>query len=256
MKRMLALLVLLTSVVIPGFSQSNNYANGNGTIIEIKTDGNIKWVIRKHIQSIKIDYSSRNINLNIYDRPELENGTIIGEVNLNDNINITQVAEVTIADEYHYWVNVTTDNNINGWIFCGKYEYKYAQFSIPYFAGGWEILEYINIGGKSWTIRRMVYQHVAVWEALNIRDKPGLVDTKVISRIIPPENTSPLVNLIVTEATEEMETIDGITDRWLKINYQGVEGWIFGGYTSVERGGPKYHTPENIIYAALGTGKV
>jgi len=44
-----------------------------------------------------------------------------------------------------------------------------------------------------------------------------------------------------------METIDEITDRWLKINYNNVDGWIFGGKITVERGGPTYFTPEDII---------
>jgi hypothetical protein len=45
---------------------------------------------------------------------------------------------------------------------------------------------------------------------------------------------------------------NGENDRWLKISYQGTEGWIFGGYTDVERGGPKYYLPETIIDWHLG----
>jgi hypothetical protein len=252
MKRVLIFLYILINIVTFGFSQSNNYANGNGAIIEIKTDGNIKWIFRKHIQSVKIGDLARDENLSIYEKLELENGTIIGKLDLNDNINITQVAEVVIANDCYYWLNITTNNNITGWLFGGKYEHTYAQFRVPYYADRWEILEKVNVGRKIWTIRKMIYQIVAVWEVLNIRDKPGLVDTKIISKIIPPENGNPQVNLDVTEATEERETIDGITDRWLKINYHGFDGWIFGGYASVERGGPKYYTPENIINSRLG----
>jgi hypothetical protein len=113
-------------------------------------------------------------------------------------------------------------------------------------------LKTLVVDGKSWTARKMIYQTVAVWEVLNIRDKPGLAGTRIISKIIPPEVGSGQINLNVMEATEEMETIDGITDRWLKIKYNGVEGWVFGGYADVERGGPKYHTPESIIDFNLG----
>jgi hypothetical protein len=238
------------------FSQSNNYANGNGTIIEIKTEGNIKWIFRKHVQSVEIGDLSREENLTIYDKPSLEKGSIVGKLKLNDNITIAQVAEVIMENECHYWVNITTDNNINGWIFSGKYDYIYAMTSVPYFADRWEILEYITVGGKSWTIRKMIQQSLSIPTVVNIRDKPGLVDTKIISKIIPeiipPENNPRLIFVDITEATEEMETIDGRTDRWLKINYHGVEGWIFGGYADVERGGPKYRTPESSIYYGLG----
>jgi hypothetical protein len=251
MKRISAMLIVLTNVIVLGFSQSNNYANGNGTFIEEKIDGNVTWVFRRHIQSVKIGDLSRDENLNVYDEPVLENGTIIGKLKLDDTINITQVAEAAVGIDYYYCLKISLDN-INGWIFCGKYNYTYAQFNIPYFNNRWEIIENINIGGNFWTIRKMSYQRVAVWEVLNIRDKPGIVGTNVISKIVPPENGNHQVNLEVTEATEERETIDGKTDRWLKINYHGVDGWIFGGYTSVERGGPKYWTPENIIYWQLG----
>lgn len=47
--------------------------------------------------------------------------------------------------------------------------------------------------------------------------------------------------------TQEKESIDGESDFWLKIKYKDFEGWIFGGYASIERGGPKYYIPENIV---------
>jgi hypothetical protein len=167
-------------------------------------------------------------------------------------IYIEKIAEANDAQDFYYWLNIKTNNNVDGWIFCGKYNYEYAQFKVPYFNNRWEIIKILNIGIKSWTIRKMNYQRVAVWEVLNIRDKPGLIETKVIEKIVPPENGNPQVNLDVIAATEEMETIDNLNDRWIKINYHGVEGWIFGGYASVERGGPKYYTPESIIYFKLG----
>jgi hypothetical protein len=76
-------------------------------------------------------------------------------------------------------------------------------------------------------------------------DKPGLKNTNIISQISNPDRPQWVVEVIA--ATEEEETINGKTDRWLKINYKGTEGWIFGGPASVERGGPKYYIPENLI---------
>lgn len=250
MKRIVLFFIILTSIVILGFSQSNNYANGNGTIIGTEIDENIKWTIRKHIQSVKIGDLANDENLNIYNKPVFGNGTIIGKLKLNDTINIIQVAEASAANNYYYCLKINTNNNITGWIFCGKYNYAQAKIYTPYFNNNWEIMQNINIGEKSWTIRKMAYQRVAVFERLNIRDKPGLIDTKVISKIIPTYENSQ-INLYVSEVTEESETIDGITDRWLKIDYNGINGWVFGGYTSVERGGYKYYTPENIIASKL-----
>jgi hypothetical protein len=115
--------IFLTNVVLLAFSQTNNYADGNGTIIETRDDGNITWVFRKHNQHIRIGNLSRDENLIIYDRPVLENGVVIGKLKLDDSINITQVAETIVADDYYFWANISTENNITGWIFCGKYDY-------------------------------------------------------------------------------------------------------------------------------------
>jgi hypothetical protein len=232
------------------FSQSPDYANGNGTIIETRTEGSVEWVLRKHIQRLQIGDLANETHFSIYDKLALENRKVIYPLKLKDYINITQVAETRYADEYYVFLKVRTDNDVNGWLLFGKQTYDYAKFRAPYFKNRWEITERITIREKTWTVRKMTGDTVSVWEVLNIRDKPGLVDTKVISQIIPPRKY-PQVNLDVSEMTEESETIDGRTDGWLKIAYQGIEGWIFGGYATVERGGPKYHIPESIIESGV-----
>ena len=162
MKRFLIVFVFITNIVILVYAQSNNYGNGNGTVIETMKDGDIIWIIRKHIQTVNIGDLSED--LNIYNKPVLGIGTVIGKLKINDNINITQVAEAIISNEYCYCLKISTENNINGWIYCGKYEYIFAQFKVPYFNNRWEIIENIKIGKKSWTIRKMIYQLVEVWE--------------------------------------------------------------------------------------------
>jgi len=236
-----------------------DYQNGNGTIIETRNDENFLWIFRKHNQVIEISDETYEEDLVIYDKPVLNegqnSGIVIGKLNFHDVINIMQEVEAINSNQYFYWIEFTkksdSGTNINGWLFLGVYQYDYAQFKIPYFNNRWEILETINNGKNHWTIRKMIYQDVAIWDTVNIYDKPGLVDTKIISKIIPQESEKPYINLNVTEATEEEETIDGVADRWLKIKFNEAEGWIFGGYVSIERGGYKYNTPENIIKFVL-----
>jgi len=232
------------------FAQSPNYANGNGTIIETKTEDGVKWVFRKHIQRIKITDMDGYKDFNIYDKPSLINGTIISKIEMGDTINILQVADAITAKEYYVFLYIETEKKVRGWIFFGKGIYEHAEWNVPYFNNRWEIMEKIRIREKTWTVRKMIYQHVSIWEVLNIRDKPGLVDTKVISKVIPSPKEA-LNHFLVSAATEERETIDGKTDRWLKITYNGIEGWVFGGYTGVERGGPKYYIPEDMIHSTL-----
>jgi len=251
--RIIALVAVIgLSMVVYGFSQSNNYANGNGTIVETKTDGNVKWVIRKHIQNIEIGDFTRDFN--IYDKPVLGKGTVVGKIKLKDKLKVTQVAEALVSNNYYFCVNITTDKKATGWIFGGKFGAKDPDTSwrVPYLNNRWEITETIKVGGKSWTARKMP-GGVCVWDVVvNIRDKPGVTGTKVISKIVPPKN-APQVFVDIIEATEQGEIIDGHNDMWLKITYNGVKGWVFGGYTTVERGGYKYWTPENIISWNFGS---
>ncbi|GMO62701.1 MAG: hypothetical protein Ta2A_09520 [Treponemataceae bacterium] len=245
MKRIIFFIVL-SSIAVFGFSQTNDYANGNGTIIDTKTFGNVQWTIRKHIQNVKIGNLAKKDNLIIYDMPSLNfTGKIIGNLKLNDNITVKQVAETEVHDTYFSWLLITV-KNIEGWIFFGKSDSKRASYFAPYYRNRWEIVNTIEINNKVWRSRKILDQILAVWEVLNIRDKPGVVNTNIISKIIPSES-NPQVNVIVIEATEERERIDNIDDRWLKIRHNNIEGWIFGGYASAERGGPKYYTPEALI---------
>ena len=236
------------------FAQANLYGGGNGSIIDVKVSDGYKLTIRKHEQSLQIGDLAREHNLNVRERPSMDS-TIINKINIGDFITISQEAEEDFENDYiNVWLNISTEDKISGWILFGKYSYSYARFSVPYYDDRWKIVDTLSTDNKTWTIRKMVYQRVAVEEVLNIRDKPGVFGTKVISKIVRPTEGNRVVNLDVAEATEEVETIDGRTDRWLKISYQGIEGWIFGGYAGVERGGPKYYLPDDIIFSSLIDG--
>jgi hypothetical protein len=252
-KRKLFFLISLTNVVLLAFSQSNNYAGGNGTIIETKTDGNTTWILRTHLQRIQIGNMARDYSLIIYDIPSLENGKTIGELKIDDYIDISQIAEVIFADDFYFWANINTDNNITGWIFCKAYGQDSAALLIPYFNNRWEITGHIDTGGKAWTIRKMVFQQNSVWRVINVYDKPGLDGSMKLFKLTPKDIDRWVYTVEVLSMTEERDIIDGQTDHWIQIkDEQGRIGWVFGGYTEVERGGAKYRTPEALVYSVLG----
>jgi hypothetical protein len=253
MKRKLFLLIFLTKVVLLVFSQSNNYAGGNGTIIETKIDGDITWILRKHLQRIQIGNMARDYSLIIYDKPSLEGGEIIGELKVDDYINISQIAEVIFADNSYFWANVITDNNITGWIFCKAYGEDSAFLLIPYFNNRWEITGYINTGGKSQTVRKMVLQWNSVWRTIDVYDKPGFDGSMILFELVPKDIDTRVYGVEVLSMIEEQDVIDGRTDHWIQIkDEQDRIGWVFGGYTDVERGGAKYRTPAALVHSVLG----
>jgi hypothetical protein len=76
---------------------------------------------------------------------------------------------------------------------------------------------------------------------LNVRDKPG-TSGGVVFQLNANE-----WKFSVLELTAWKETLDGVTERWVKIKTSdGRTGWVFGGFLGVERGGPRFLIKEDV----------
>ena len=253
MKKRFLLIVLLA------FSQfvfaNPNYKNGNGTIISSVEKDGVKTTIRKCIiNNVKIREMLQE-NSTIY-----ENYTFnktIGQLKDGDIINVLEVCTIEYLNnpkdkwgtaDCALWFKIQL-KNLSGCIcVCKQYLNIYCN---PYYENRYEILGEIQ-ASKKWTVRKLE-QTVAVWEKLNVRDKPGLDGKKVfLLHNFEPGTRDPQENYEILAITEETETIDGLTDHWLKIEYAPQKyGWIFGGYVTVERGGVKYYIPEHLVISYL-----
>ena len=250
------LLILLLSLAQLAFSNPN-YKNGNGTIISSSEKDGTKIIIRKcEVDDIKIGDLLEERNRDIYADYNFDKR--IGKVHDNDLIKVLEVCTIeylnkpkdkwnNAAGELWYKFQLKSDGTIG--CLCTNNVYL-AEYENPYHENRYEVLEEIQTS-KKWTVRKL-NQLVAVWERLNVRDKPGLEGKKVFmlhdydysngSGLNPQENHE------ILAITEETETIDGINEHWLKIEYAPNKyGWIFGGYATVERGGPKYYIPEAMV---------
>lgn len=233
-------------------SSKPDYMGGNGTILLDKTDGNTHTVIRKMELEVTVGDLLQETDRNVF--TSYENGKKIFKLKDNDNIKVLETCTVarlkksngkTEIYQQEVWYKIQKSSEI-GWL-------HKSEGTNPYKNNSFKVLEKIESSGRKWTVRRM-NQTVAVWERLNVREKPGL-DGNKISMIHDFDSGSrnPQENYTVVAMTEEKDSIDGMNDYWLKIEYaHGKYGWIFGGYATVERGGPKYYTPENTAIFALG----
>ena len=218
----------------------HDYGNGNGMIISESDNDKQKLIIRKHIQEVKIGdlargeeriiYSDTNKSkmlYNLQDDDELEISEILFVNSKEDNIN-------TI------WLKVNC-NGISGFIYFS---------SDPYKNNRWEIIEKID---SKWTVRKLT-QTLAVFsqkDEIELRDKPGEKDSKVIFYVPSSyKNGQGQINFEIEAVTEEIDTNKG-NDRWVRITYNGRTGWVYGGYLSAERGGPKYFIPDNVVEFSL-----
>lgn len=246
-------LLFVALFAVPGtsFSQVADYGGQDGTILRREPSPSGTWIVRKYTQDLTIGGFSTEENWTLYDERSFQS-VVVDTLKLGDKIYISRMAEIELQDSYEVWLLAKKEHGNPGWMFlleCSKD--RSPEFDVPYFDDRWSITRYIESSNRRWTIRKMLGQAVSVWERLNIRDNPGVDGTNVIGLIVPRTDGYPAIHLEVFEVTEEEEIIDGLDDIWLKIEYEGVTGWIFGGYASVERGGAKYYTPKAMVLFSL-----
>ncbi len=232
-----------------------NYANGNGTIVFSSNTDGVSTIIRKCEMSVTIGpMLSEDGHMMYKDHNRDEPLAILTD---GDTMQILQTCSIRRFNEPkskcgsvsgEHWYKIKYEGQ-EGWI-CSCDSFL-GGMNDPYEDNRFEILETLSFAGKTWTVRKME-QTLSVWENLNIRQNPGINDNVVVYTIRPGDTDPHQTNVKTLAITEESDTIEGMTDRWLKISYKGHEGWIFGGYTSAERGGPRYYIPEQWIAFDVG----
>ena len=251
MKKNIILFAFLFSIFCSFLYAEENDKNGNGTLIYSNSSE------EKIIEVRKLAMKNVEIGDFLEDKETVyktyERNNPIGKLKWGwgkNTIDIYEICSIKYIGKTgswnqqlgEIWLKVS-DKEISGWICLDDNEYRN-----PYENDNYEYLGTIQTGNKTWNIRKL-NQWISVWTNLNIRDKPGMSGNK-ISMI---KYEGPQLNYEVFEITEESEIIDGIKDRWVKIKYEKDKyGWVFGGYVSVERGGPKYLIPEDYIEFLVG----
>jgi hypothetical protein len=236
MKRIIIVYIIVFSIISNLSAQDSKTING--TILEKKNINNHTLVSKKHEQKLTLDYSASDYQLILYNDP-IEKMKI---ADLQRKQEIT-IKEIVFIDDKESWLKIQV-NDKDGYIFYAKYIFD------PYKDDAWMPTGEIQSGGKTFHTLKCS-QGFLVYTNLRIRDKPGL-DGNKIGLIEANQRNSVVVKTM--EITQEKETIDGKTERWAKIEYKGITGWVFGGYLEYERGGPRFCTPEIDIEMELGAG--
>lgn len=256
MKKNILIVSIIFAVSHLSFAEiTANYNNANGTILLEKEENDTKVIIRKCEVDVTIGDLAKEKERIIYD--DYKNKNVIGQLQDNDKIKVLEIYRIDYLNKpSNKWGNISGElwykiesNTTTGWI-CLSSDYI-GKYTDPYYNNRWQITNLIQSSGKNWTVRTMD-QTLAVWENLNIREYPGISGNRVIYTIRPNDTDPYQSNVEVIAMTEEVETIDGIKDHWLKVKYKDYIGWIFGGYATAERGGPKYYIPEYSVEFDLG----
>jgi len=70
------------------------------------------------------------------------------------------------------------------------------------------------------------YYGVVDFAYIRVRNEP-LPDAALVTML----RSGSIVEIVTSSGTEE--TIEGKTDRWYQIQYQGRRGWVFGSYLKI-----------------------
>ena len=235
-------------------AENPDYRGGNGTVLSYVASDWVRKIIRTCEMEItignmpsdqwRIVFASMEKELPVL---TLQNGDTISLLQQCTLEYLTESGDGLGGCKGDLWYKVRLADGTDGWV-CTNDEYLYD--TTPYFGNSYEVLGTVSAGGRKWTARRMS-QTLSAWESLSIRDKPGN-GGRVLYTIRPGKTDPAQTNVQVTAITEEEDTQDGVTDRWVKVRYASYEGWVFGGYLSAERGGPKYCLPESLIRMDFG----
>lgn len=235
MKKKSLIVFLVLGIISNIYAQNNKEING--TIIDKINKDNHSLIIKKHEQKLIIDYSAEDYQLILYDDPIKKNK--VEDLARKQEITIKQIIFV---DEKETWMKIQV-NNKEGYILYSEI------IRDPYEDNSWMPVGTIQSGNKTFNILKCT-QSFYVYTNLRIRDKPGLEGNKIG---LIEANQRDYAVVTTMEVTQEKETIDNITERWAKIEYKGITGWVFAGYLDYESG-PRFMTPESRIEMTLGAG--
>ena len=231
------IILLMVFGVISNITAQNS-EEINGTVLEKKNKNNHTLISKKHEQKLTLDYSASDYQLILYNNPIEKNK--IADLQRKQEITIK---EIVFLDEKETWLKIQV-NDKEGYILYSK------SIDDPYRDNSWMPTGEIQSGSKTFHTLKCS-QSFIVYTNLKIRDKPGL-DGNKIGLIEANQRNYAVVTTM--EVTEEKETIDEKTERWAKIEYKGIMGWVFAGYLDYERGGPRFWEPEISIEMTLGAG--
>jgi len=250
------LILIFTMIFAAAVSFAQNYNNGNGTIIAEETSENdgLRIVRRRHVQTVTMsehaDIPETNKALwKYYTYLYNTKRTLEQEFGITPLIDdcsgkeihimeILKISNVYVAEHdpnypyYPYYAYYVEVEGQKGYMYAERDDSEVANF---YDKGYWSVEGSIFSSGKQWTIRNARHSgDFIIAERLFVRDKPGTKGTNKIYLFYKdtelPEEAYLGTDVEVINVTEEQETIDGKTGRWLEIVYKDIRGWVFEGY--------------------------
>ena len=211
----------------------------NGTLIkEIPRNTEIIYK-RVFIKDLKIDQYCYPDIRKVYENYNLDSNYVV----LPDNTMIKSFSLLLLEEnnELKCWLNIEYDANQKGWIFLGNTD--------PYKDDNWAIIGKLEVDNKTIFLRKYT-DGFSVGRNQPAYDRPSLNGTVIWYSERTDDNDQ--INLSTLCVTNDTFQGKYFNEHWVKVkdSYDRI-GWFPGNVLDVERGGPKYLSPENCINSLL-----
>jgi len=214
-----------------------SYGNGNGTVLSYSEMGGKKIWKRKFVDVISVQTYEFTDRQFLYAEPD---GQKVVCAFFND-IKLTTVEMRVVQSDNpkstECWLKVTDTAGHEGWVYVGAED--------PYLNDNWAIVGSVQADGKKLLLRKY-NSEFSVWEPQAAYDEPSTSGTVLWHSLRTDSNSQ--INFDAICVTDETYQGKYFSEHWVKVkDSYGRIGWFPGDTLEVERGGPKYLTPEAMV---------
>ena len=211
----------------------------NGTLIK-EIPRNTEMVYKRvFIKDFEIDQYCYPDIRKVYENYNFDSNYVV----LPDDTMIKSCSLLLLEEnnELKCWLNIEYDANQKGWIFLGKTD--------PYKDDNWAIIGKLEVDNKTIFLRKYT-DGFSVGRNQPAYDRPSLNGTVIWYSERTDDNDQ--INLSTLCVTNDTFQGKYFNEHWVKVkdSYDRI-GWFPGNVLDVERGGPKYLSPENCINSLL-----
>jgi len=208
------------------------YENENGALIE--TDSNNEMILykRKFVINFEIkDYCYPEIR-QLYKKYDVEEKIIVFQ-----DTALLRSSEMLVTKSKKCWLKVEDQLSNLGWICLGTLD--------PYEDDNWAIIGSVDVDGKKKILRKYT-GWFSVGRNQPAYDRPSLNGNVVWNSERTDDNSQ--INFESICVTSDTYQGNYFQEHWVKVkDSHGRIGWLPGDVLDVERGGPKYLSPENRV---------
>lgn len=228
---------LVDQTVAETHFQKPTYRQGNGTVLSYAESPGRKVWTRRFIDKIKVE-TANLLNTNaLYAEPGQK--TFVGFLKGGTWITSSEMTVVENDDKKSVdcWIKVVDADRKEGWLYLGSED--------PYSSDNWAIIGSIKVEGKSLLLRKYTGRF-DLWETQAATNAPSASGTVIWHP--QPTDDNAQINFDALEVTDETHQGKYFPEHWVKVkDTYGRIGWLPGDSLGVERGGPKYLSPEAIV---------